>query len=70
MIKFEEEIRYIFKKYKLGCVCTIVKIGTWANGDKYIVTTWLKKYIVTEENNHVRTIKTKDKIFYVRGETD
>lgn len=69
MIKFEEEIRYIFKKYKLGKVCKIHDAGNWAHGKKYIVTTWLKKYIVIEENNHVRTIKNKDKIFYVRGET-
>lgn len=67
MVRFEEEIKYIFKKHKLGRICKIYDSETrWAKGKIYIVTTWLKKYIVIEQDGHVKTVKTLDKIYYSR----
>lgn len=66
--EFKNEIRELFQKLKLGYVCKIIKSDLrWANGDIYFVTTWLKKYIVIEENGHVRSIKNNIKYFYQRS---
>ena len=37
----EKELKELFKKYKLGRVCKIIKADyKWAHGDIYFVTTW------------------------------
>lgn len=49
----EKELKELFKKYKLGRVCKIIKADyKWAHGDIYFVTTWLKKYIVYEKDGN------------------
>ena len=40
----EKELKELFKKYKLGRICKIMKSNLkWAHGDIYFVTTWLVK---------------------------
>ena len=64
----ETEIIELFKRLKLGSVCKIIKSDLrWAKGDIYFVTTWLKRYIVVEEDGHVRSIKNNKKYFYQRS---
>ncbi len=64
----DKEIKELFKKYKLGRVCKILKSNLrWAHGDIYFVTTWLKKYIVYERDGQVWSIKNEEKYFYRKG---
>lgn len=64
----EKELKQLFKKYKLGRVCKIIKSDLkWAHGDIYFVTTWFKKYIVYEKDGQVQSIKNQEKYFYRKG---
>lgn len=64
----ETELKELFKKYKLGRICKIIKSNLkWAHGDIHFVTTWLKKYIVYEKDGRVQSIRNMDKYFYRRG---
>lgn len=68
MKELNDELVILFQKYKLGRICKIIKTEMkWAKGDIYLVTTWLKKYIVYEEDGHVKSIKDDEKYYYQRS---
>lgn len=68
MKELNDELVILFQKYKLGRICKIIKSDlTWAKGDIYFVTTWLKKYIVYEEDGHVKSIKDNKQLYYQRS---
>lgn len=66
--EFRDELKGIFKRYKLGHLCKIIDPQIkWAFGNVFFATTWLHKYIVYEKDGHVQSVKDTMDYFYQRG---